>query len=281
MTNLLIGFLLAVGIAWLARRAGALSRNGAITAGVLGTIVFGLGGGGWAVVLLTFFITASALSRLFGAKKAGVEQNFAKGSQRDGGQVAANGGVAGILVLCYVLFFQFDPDSVILPLLWVGFAASLAGANADTWATEIGVLNNGRPVLLTNGQRVPIGTSGAVSLVGTIAALAGSGLVAAAAWLVGLAGWAPAGGPPLYLQFLVITLAGMIGAFLDSFLGATFQAIYYCENCQKETERSPLHTCGYATTRKRGVRWLNNDWVNTACTLSAGLAGLFFAAILM
>jgi len=281
MTNLLIGFLLAVGIAWLARRAGALSRNGAITAGVLGTIVFGLGGGGWAVVLLTFFITASALSRLFGAKKAGVEQNFAKGSQRDGGQVAANGGVAGILVLCYVLFFQFDPDSVILPLLWVGFAASLAGANADTWATEIGVLNNGRPVLLTNGQRVPIGTSGAVSLVGTIAALAGSGLVAAAAWLVGLAGWAPAGGPPLYLQFLVITLAGMIGAFLDSFLGATFQAIYYCENCQKETERSPLHTCGYATMRKRGVRWLNNDWVNTACTLSAGLAGLFFAAILM
>ena len=281
MTNLLIGFTLALGIAWLAGRAGALSRNGAIAAGVLGTIVIGLGGGGWAVVLLTFFITASALSRLFGAKKAEVEQNFAKGSQRDAGQVAANGGVAGIMVLCYVLLLQFDPDSMVLPLLWVGFAASLAGANADTWATELGVLNKGQPVLLTNGRRVPTGTSGAVSLAGTIAALAGSGLIGAAAWLVGLVGWAPAGGPPRFTQFLVITLAGVIGAFVDSFLGATFQAIYYCENCQKETERSPLHICGYATTHKRGVRWLNNDWVNTACTLSAGLAGLFFAAILM
>ena len=281
MTKLLIGFLLGVGIAWLAYGAGALSRNGAIAAGVLGTIVFGLGGGGWAVVLLTFFITASALSRLFGAKKAGVAQNFEKGSRRDAGQVAANGGVAGIMVLCYVLLLQFDPDSVILPLLWVGFAASLAGANADTWATELGVLNNRRPVLLTTGRRVPVGTSGAVSLAGTIAALAGSGLVAAAAWLVGLAGWAPDGGRPLYSQFLVITFAGLIGAFVDSFLGATFQAVYFCENCQKETERSPLHTCGYATIRKRGISWLNNDWVNTACTLSAGLAGLFFAALLM
>lgn len=281
MTNLMIGFMLALGIAWLARRAGALSRNGVIAAGVLGTIVFGLGGGGWAVVLLIFFITASALSRLFAVKKAGVEQNFSKGSQRDAGQVAANGGVAGIMVLCYVLLLQFDPDSVVLPMLWVCFTASLAGANADTWATELGVLNKGRPVLLTNGRRVPTGTSGAVSLAGTIAALAGSGLVGVAAWLVGLMGWAPVGGPPRLAQILMITLAGAIGAFVDSFLGATFQAIYYCENCQKETERSPLHTCGYPTTHKRGLRWLNNDWVNTACTLSAGLAGLFFAAILM
>lgn len=280
MTKLLIGFVLGTGIAWLAHRAGALCRSGAIAAGILGTIVFGLGGVGWAVVLLTFFVTSSLLSRLFNTKKLAVGQNFAKGSRRDYAQVAANGGVAGILVLCCLLLTQFDPDSVLLPLLWVGFAASLAGANADTWATELGVLNKGRPVLLTSWHRVPPGTSGAVSLAGTLAAVAGSGLVAAAAWMVGLAGWIPAGGPPLYSQFLVITLGGVIGAFVDSFLGATFQVVYYCEKCQKETERSPLHTCGNATMRKRGVRWLNNDWVNTACTLSAGLAGMFLAAIL-
>lgn len=280
MNKLLIGFLLGAGIAWLAYRAGALSRSGAIAAGVLGTIVIGLGGVGWAVVLLTFFITSSVLSRLFNNKKVTVGQDFAKGSRRDYGQVAANGGVAGVLVLWYVLLLQFDPDSLLLPFLWLGFAASLAGANADTWATELGVLNRRQPVLLTSWRRVPTGTSGAVSLAGTIAALVGSGLVAASAWLVGLAGWAPPGGPLLYVQFLLITFGGVIGAFVDSFLGATFQAVFFCKNCQKETERSPLHTCGNTTIRKRGLLWLNNDWVNTACTLSAGLAAVIFAAIL-
>ena len=280
MANLLIGFMLAVGIAWLAHRAGALNSSGAIAAGVLGTVVFGLGGVGWAVVLLTFFITSSGLSRLYKSKKDGVGLDFAKGSRRDWGQVAANGAVAGFLVLYYVLLAQLDAGSGLLPVLWVGFAASLAGANADTWATELGVLNPGEPFLVSNGQRVPRGTSGAVSPTGILAALAGSGLVGAAAWLVSLAGWAPAGGPPLYVQFLVITLGGVIGSFVDSFLGATFQAVFFCENCQKETERSPLHTCGTTTIRKRGLRWLDNDWVNTACTLSAGLAGMFLAAML-
>lgn len=277
MAKFFIGLLLGVGISYLAYRAGALNRGGGVAAGVLGTIVFGLGGLGWAAVLLTFFISSSALSKTFKQRKAEVGTHFSKGSRRDAAQVAANGGVAGFLVLLYFIFLQIIPESNCSALLWVGFAASLAGANADTWATELGLLNPRQPLLLTTFRRVPKGTSGAVSAVGTLAALAGSMLVAGAAILSSLAGWAPDVGLSLGAQFLLISLAGLAGSSVDSLLGATLQAVYFCPHCKKETERYPFHTCGVATLRVRGLPWLNNDWVNTACTLSAGLIGCLLA----
>ena len=276
MVNFFIGMAVGVGIAYLAYRAQALNRGGAMAAAALGTVVFGLGGVGWALVMLTFFISSSGLSKFFNASKAGAGAEFAKGSKRDAWQVAANGGVAGSLALTYFVLFKLFPGSELLPLLWVGFAASLAGANADTWGTELGALNPRRPVLLTNFHRVPAGSSGAVSLVGSLAALAGSALVAGVATLVGRAGWAQGVGLPGWLVFVIITAAGFLGALVDSLLGATLQAIYYCPACDKHTEKHPTHTCGAQTVRARGLPWLNNDWVNLACTLSAGLVGVIF-----
>jgi uncharacterized membrane protein len=123
------------------------------------------------------------------------------------------------------------------------------------------------------------GTSGAVSLVGTQVALAGSALIAGIALLSDIAGWTPAGEPTLWQQFIIITLGGLFGAFVDSCLGATVQVVYTCPVCKKETERHPVHTCGTETTLKRGLGWLNNDVVNAACTLSAALVGIVFIVI--
>jgi uncharacterized protein (TIGR00297 family) len=280
MNQFLLGLFAGGLISYLAYRVHALSGGGAIAAGILGTIVFGLGGGAWALVLLTFFITASALSKLLKSRKAGLNADFAKGSRRDAGQVAANGAVAGILALAFFFLSKALPESRWLPVLWIGFAASLAGANADTWATELGVLNPQRPVLLTTFKRVPQGTSGGVSLAGSLAALAGSALVAGVAVLTTLAGWTPSGGLALTWQFVIIALGGWVGSFVDSLLGATLQAIYYCPVCDKETERHPEHVCGTGTTLKRGQSWMNNDWVNAACTLSAALVGVVLAVII-
>jgi len=270
----LIGLGAGAGIATIAYRARSLDVSGALAAGVLGSVVFGLGGAGWAVVLLTFFISASALSKVFTGAKLVVGQDFAKGSRRDAGQVAANGGVGGVLALLFFILALRTPENRLLPVLWLGFCASFAAANADTWATELGVLNPRQPVLLSTFKRVPQGTSGGVSLAGTVAALAGSALVGLMAILSVREGWAPMGALPLWAQFLVITGGGLLGSFVDSYLGATVQAVYTCPVCAKETERHPLHRCGAKTTLTRGLPWLNNDWVNTACTLSAGLFGL-------
>ena len=290
VTNLIVGFLLALAIAFAALKAHALNPSGAAAAVLLGTLIFGLGGLGWAILLLAFFISSSALSRLFGRRKRGLDEKFSKGSERDAGQVLANGGMAGLFALLLVAY----------PLAawpWLGCAAALAAANADTWATELGVLSRSEPRLITSGKIVERGASGGISLAGTLAALAGSGLVAllgAFLWMgrtglnaQGLPGGLASllGAAPLQLDaglvmssFFLLALCGLAGSLVDSLLGATVQVMYTCPVCQKETERWPTHTCGTQTLRLRGWRWLDNDWVNLACTLSSALIALGMGA---
>ncbi|HOE70317.1 MAG TPA: DUF92 domain-containing protein [Brevefilum sp.] len=281
MVNFFIGMFVGVSVAYLAYRARALNRGGAVAAAVLGTVVFGMAGAGWAVVMLTFFVSSSLLSKLFRARKAATGPDFAKGSNRDAWQVLANGGVSGAAALAYFVLQQVHPAGALAPILWVGFVASLAGANADTWATELGMLNPRQPLLLTTLRRVPQGTSGAVSLAGTLAALVGSALVGGmAVWVTGM-GWAPALETPPWKALVAIAVGGVLGSLVDSLLGATLQAIYFCPACQKETEKHPQHTCGGKTVHQRGLAWLNNDGVNFLCTLSAALAGVIIYFMLM
>jgi uncharacterized protein (TIGR00297 family) len=248
--QLLIGFILAASTAYLAHRAQSLNQSGAFAATIVGTIVFGVGGWQWAVLLLVFFITSSGLSRLFKKRKQGLEEKFSKGHQRDAGQVLGNGGLATAFVLINFLY----PESTIG---WVGFAATLAAVNADTWGTELGVLNPTPPLMITDlRNRVERGTSGGVTLYGTLASLLGAFVIALpAAFFADNSAYHP-----------LITIAGLEGSLYDSFQGATKQAMNYCPADKKETEKHPLHTCGTETVHIRGWKWLNNDWVNFACS---------------
>jgi uncharacterized protein (TIGR00297 family) len=262
--QLVIGFLLAILISVLSYRVGALSKSGALAAILTGGLIFGLGGIPWAALLLTFFISSSLLSRLFKRKKASLGDKFAKGSQRDYGQVFANGGLGAL----FVMAFYFLPSG---SWFWIAYIGCMAAVNADTWATELGVLSSKPPRLITNGKSVDRGTSGGVTLVGYFAIFGG-------AFLVGLIAAIFTQGIAAYLIFLFAICAGLVGSSFDSLLGAKWQAIYYCPQCQKETESHPLHRCGSPTHKIRGWNWLNNDLVNFLCSLAgAGTAiGLWF-----
>jgi uncharacterized protein (TIGR00297 family) len=271
--QLAVGFILALVISLAAKRAHSLSGSGAAAATALGTVIFGLGGFPWAVIMMVFFITSSALSRLFGKRKAGLNEKFSKGSERDAAQVLANGGIAGVFALLHVFF----PDA---PLIWLGFCGALAAANADTWATELGVLSRSGAVLITTGRVVERGTSGGVSWFGTLAAFSGALVVALFStffwsWVTGL----PDALGAAILRTLGLAAAGLLGSLVDSLIGATIQAIYHCPTCQKETERHPLHTCGTPTTLMRGLPWLDNDWVNIGCTVVGGGISLLLSMI--
>jgi uncharacterized protein (TIGR00297 family) len=250
--QLSLGFLFAVIIAALAYRVHSLNKSGAIAAIVTGTIIFGVGGWTWAILLLTFFITSSALSRAFKKRKQGLDEKFSKGHERDAGQVFGNGGIATAFAALHFFF-----PNELWP--WLGFAAALAAVNADTWGTELGVLNPSPPRMITNLSKVvDKGTSGGISLIGTLAALAGSALIGILA-----ASLYPITDPVSI--FLIVTLSGLAGALFDSFLGATIQAMYYCPTDKKETEKHPVHTCSTPTIHIRGWKWLGNDWVNFSC----------------
>lgn len=258
--QILIGFALGILVGYAAFRLGALNRSGAIAAAIIGGLIFGFGGVPPATLLLIFFVSSSLLSRAYAQRKKALSEKFAKGSRRDYGQVLANGGLAAILVLVH----WFNPEYF---ELWIAYAGSMAAVNADTWGTELGVLSPSAPRLITNGRAVTKGTSGGVTIVGYLASLAGAGIIgiAAAAFV-----------PELQAGKVVwaVVLGGLLGATIDSLLGATVQGIYYCPTCDKETESYPVHHCGTGTIQLRGWRWLNNDIVNLFCSFVGAVMAL-------
>ncbi len=261
--ELIGGFLLSLAIGALGYKRGALNRSGVWGAILTGTLIFGFGGWEWGALLIIFFVSSSALSFYRAGEKDGLAEKFAKGHRRDMGQALANGGLAALLAL----LSQLSPR----PFWFAACAGAMAAVNADTWATELGVLNSRPPRLITTGRQVEVGTSGGVTWLGIGASLAGALLVGLTGGLglLGLhRGWAAASA-----LLLAATTGGLAGSLVDSLLGATIQAIYWCETCHKETESS-LHRCGTQTRLLRGYRWLGNDLVNFIASAIGALAAV-------
>ncbi len=258
-TQILFGLLAAALFAVISRRTALLTSGGAAAQFVLGWALFGLGGWKWAVPVLAFFISSSALSRAGHKRKIAVEHRYQKSGSRDAWQVLANGGIAGVMVIA-----GFAVPSHLWYLAALG---SLAAANADTWASEVGILSRRAPLLVTSLERTEAGMSGGVTLLGSAAALAGGAVIA----ISGLP-WIHAG---LRIQaFWTITLSGTLGMIFDSLLGAALQAQYRCRVCGITTERT-IH-CATQTTLIRGLKPITNDVVNLLCTASGGgLSALF------
>ncbi len=249
----------------------SLTVSGVVGAVLVGTLIFGWGGWLWGLLLITFFFSSSWLSGYRRRDKEAVAEKFAKGSRRDLGQALANGGLGAILAVVYASFSE--------PLLFAAFLGVMATVNADTWATELGILSPVPPRLVTTGRRVPPGTSGGVTQLGLWASVAGALLIGAvatvlrqAASLLGGGGWQR----EAVAYPLLAVAGGLVGSLFDSLLGATVQGIYYCERCEKETER-PVHRCGQPARPLRGWPWLNNDVVNLVASLLGGIVAALLA----
>lgn len=258
MDQLIIGIVASVVLGAASYWRSLLSFSGAVGAVLLGSAVMGGGGLPWGVLLVWFFLSASLLSKFKGEQKRLAAEKFDKGHRRDFGQVAANGGIAGLLALAA----WYQPSTV-----WIAaYIGTLAAVTADTWATETGTLSRRPPRLVTTGRVVPTGTSGGVTLLG-------SGATALGALMTGLLGGLLFSELTAWQGGLIGLLGGLSGAFFDSFLGATVQAIYRSEVTGQETEKL-LHR-GVPTTFLRGWRWLNNDRVNfLAGVMGAGVGML-------
>ncbi|MFH0930376.1 MAG: DUF92 domain-containing protein, partial [Candidatus Zixiibacteriota bacterium] len=213
----------------------------------------------FAIPLLFFFFSSSLLSKYKQGKKAEYKNIFEKTGARDKNQVLANGSLAGILSFIYFLF----PSSSI----YSAYLSSLATVTADTWGTEIGILSTSAPLSLKRFKRVLPGSSGGISFLGTLSSFCGSFFLASSGFIPGISPF------PFKLElFSLIVIAGFLGSFIDSLLGAFLQAQYLCPICNKITEKK-TH-CGLETKKVSGVSWLNNDWVNFFSSISG--VGLFF-----
>jgi uncharacterized protein (TIGR00297 family) len=269
-TRIATGLILSIAIGGLAYWRQSLTASGWLGAVITGTLTFGFGGWPWGLTLITFFISSSLLSRYKETiKERRAAEKFSKGGRRDLAQALANGGVAALVALLYGLL----GEPAILLALFLGVMATVT---ADTWATELGVLSNSPPRLVTNGRLVEPGTSGGVTATGTTAAAAGGFLIGSAMLIFTVLVEFPAGFPAIPWWMLPAGLiGGLAGAMVDSLLGATIQAIYRYPD-GRETERTVARD-GTPTTFVRGWRWMNNDVVNLLSSLTGGLgAALVF-----
>lgn len=257
-----IGMVLALGLAWLGHRLGTHALSGAL-AMIACYLITSLGGGWvWGALVLLFFSCTIGWSH-FGRNRKGILLDRLLGLAQIGWQqVTAQLGWGCVLAL--------------LPLLGghsIGFTGAFVGviaaANADTWATEIGVSSRTKPRLVNSGRLVPAGTPGAVSLLGFVSA-------GGAAWLVGFTALAfyfiiavfdetTWEGTFLWLPICAL-LGGLVSSVVDSLLGAVAQGMYYCEHCQCVSEDA-VHHCGLPARQTRGWSWLSSRGVDLVGSL--------------
>ncbi|MBQ8178412.1 MAG: DUF92 domain-containing protein [Clostridia bacterium] len=147
----------------------------------------------------------------------------------------------------------------------IASAVTVCAGIADSAASDLGILSDGKVISLLTFKNVERGMSGGVSLLGTFSALLTSITIASITFAVGEVG----------LKGLwVIALMGFVGTLIDSLLGASVQAGYRCNVCLKLTERK--EHCSAPTTLVKGLKFVDNNVVNVVSLFIAGAISLIF-----
>jgi uncharacterized protein (TIGR00297 family) len=195
-------------VAWLGYRARMVTRTGAMTGAVIGiAIAVTTGWPGW-LLLLSTFLAASLSSRLGLRRKTLLGIAEERGGRRGAGNAIANTGLAAVAAMLSVVTYARD-DALL------ACVAALVAGGSDTIASEIGKAWGRRTWLVLTLHSVAPGTSGAMSVEGTLAGIAGASVLAAVAVSAGL----------VPQTALVAVVAGAtVGSLAESLLGATLEA---------------------------------------------------------
>ncbi|MBF6979253.1 DUF92 domain-containing protein [Aerococcaceae bacterium zg-BR22] len=217
----------------------------------------------WLALLLLFF--SSSMIQLLKELHPDIQHHLAKRDQRTVKQVLANA-LPGIIFLIIGHLSK-------TPIGYFAAIASIAGATADTWASEIGILSRTQPIHLLTFQPIENGESGGISPLGTVASLAGSAfiiiinLICHALWHT-----------PLLSHYslkiiLVLILCGFTGSLMDSLFGCTIQAKYQLLQSKRIVE-----TYEHRSTKIQGLHYIDNSAVNFLAALLVGtLASIFIS----
>jgi uncharacterized protein (TIGR00297 family) len=224
-----------VAVAALGYAARSVSISGALGGATIGIVVFtSLGWQGWTLLLVTF-LSATVATRAGRGRKQALGIAESREGRRGAGNAIANTGVAAIAATLAGL--DVHPAATQL-----AFVTALVAGGSDTIASEIGKAFGRRTWSITSLAGVPAGTSGAMSVEGTIAGVLGAIGLGAVAIALGLLA-------PSWLPLVVV--CATLGAVAESWLGATLE----------------------------GPGILNNDLLNFINTTAAAGAAVLIAAV--
>ncbi|KAK6941569.1 Protein of unknown function DUF92, TMEM19 [Dillenia turbinata] len=259
-----IAALIGLAIAGKAFKKKSLDFSGAILGFLVMSIHFAAGFR-YGALLLAFFLTSSKLTKLGEEKKKKVDVEFKEGGQRNWKQVLSNSGIATTLVLILWKLMGWQDkcldskESTLITALIGGIIGHYSCCNGDTWSSELGILSNSQPRLITTFKPVPKGTNGGVTVAGLVAATGGGSVIGLTFVLFGFFTTKCSSGVALK-QLIVIplaALAGLSGSVIDSLLGATLQFSGLCSVRNKVVEKP-----GPTVKKISGLDILDNNAVN-------------------
>ena len=219
-------FALVLGIG--AYYAKAADSDAVLSETIVCLLVILFAGLSWFILLLAFYLLGGAFTRYGYSHKhrLGIAQSH--GGVRGYKNVYSNSLVPLALAICYGVYGN--------EVFIFAFIASVATANGDTLASEIGETSRSKPRMITTLKETEPGVDGGVTPLGEAASIAGAviiGLLATGMGMTGISG------------IVVAAIGGFLGTNFDSLLGATLQS--------------------------RGI--LSNNGVNLVATAFGALAG--------
>ncbi|MDG6220205.1 MAG: DUF92 domain-containing protein [Candidatus Thermoplasmatota archaeon] len=221
---LAIALMLSTILAFITKKTGVLNTSGVISAFAIGVLIGSMGGTSWLIILLFFLLTSfAATKRNFKKKEAlGVQEG------KKGERGWKNAWAAGLIPALIAVFAYLDTPLLPREVSGVVFVTAIAAASSDTFASEMGMLYR-EPVLITNPwKRVPVGTNGGITAMGTLWSLIASAMVALSALplLVLIPGPVTVPSPAIpdtLFWMLVATFLGFAGCQFDSIFGSMFE----------------------------------------------------------
>lgn len=203
--NLAVTFAIVAILTLISERFKVLDRLGIYAAAALGLIVGSLGHWTWLIILLGFLATAHKATKWRFDEKLEKGLSESLDGHRSWGNVVANGGLPGLIAI--LAFILDDHENGI----WI-FSAAVAVAASDTFASEIGCLDE-RVRMITTFKQCEPGVNGGFSPNGQLAAAVGSIIIATLTFIAN---------QNLELAALV-ALLGWLGCQVDSVLGALLE----------------------------------------------------------
>jgi uncharacterized protein (TIGR00297 family) len=194
------------------------------------------------VLLLAFLLLSVVVDKIKKCLKKSSDEISKRGDHRDEIQVIANGLVPMFMALAYLV----SGDKIFI----LAYTASLAECFADTCASGFGMLAASAfdPFRM---KRVPVGLSGGMSWLGTLASFVAAAVFPLIAFCFGVLNIS---------ECLIASAAAAVGTLVDSMSGSLVQVKYKCAICGIITEKN--EHCGTETQRISGFSFVSNDVVN-------------------
>ena len=275
-----------------------LTVGGGFAALLVGTLI-SLCGFEYFVILASFFFSSSKATNIHKQIKTQLlGKSYLKEKQRNAIQVFSKSLFPSLI--CILIYKNYGKGmnlflseentknkyKLFLDGLFIGFFES---ANADTWASELGISSKKLPVLILNGfKSVPKGINGAISGYGTICSIQGGLFISLVVIICNILRYGIFGFFKINKNIMLIIvkiliiggIIGFIGSFIDSLLGQTVQLSIYNETkkcvIEKENEKEPK--ANGDLLKYYGQDILNNSGVNLVTGIITALISGYITA---